>query len=74
MITYTVPFEGRVTLDVYNILGEKVTTLVNARQAKGDYSIEYFTGTLRPGVYTVTLKLESEVETLLRTVKIIRTM
>jgi hypothetical protein len=71
MITYTIPFEGRVNIDIYNILGEKVTTLVNATKVKGNYTIDYLTGTLQPGVYTVALKLQGESEMMVRTVKII---
>jgi hypothetical protein len=71
-LTYSLPFEGRVTLEITSMLGNRVATLVNAKQTAGDYSVDYFTETLAPGVYTATLKLEGKSSDLIRTIKIIR--
>jgi len=38
-INYTVPSESRVTLEVYNVLGEHVKTLVNSVQQPNKYSV-----------------------------------
>jgi hypothetical protein len=37
-INYTVP-TGNVTLDIYNVLGQKINTLVNAKQVAGTYDV-----------------------------------
>jgi len=38
-IGYSLAEESRVTLSVYNVLGEKITSLVNDLQAEGSYSV-----------------------------------
>jgi hypothetical protein len=39
MINYALPISGRVTLDIFNILGQKIVTLVNGYQEAGYKSI-----------------------------------
>jgi hypothetical protein len=36
-ISYSIPEDGMVTLNVFNLLGQKVATLVNTYQQKGSY-------------------------------------
>jgi len=50
-IEYSVPRQEWVRLEVYNILGEKVTTLVDRLQEPGYYRIGWDAGDLRNGVY-----------------------
>jgi len=54
-ISYSLPFDARVTLDVYNIAGVKVGQVVNQEQAAGFYSVDFSTSTinknLSSGVY-----------------------
>jgi hypothetical protein len=38
-IEYSLPTPGHVALDVFNVLGERVTTLVDARQDQGANSV-----------------------------------
>ena len=40
-ISYDIPFESRVTIHIYNILGQQVTTLVDLDQAPGRYRISW---------------------------------
>jgi hypothetical protein len=40
-IGYQLPFEGRVTIKVYNILGQEVATLLDATQVLGFYSVQW---------------------------------
>ncbi|MEW6701574.1 MAG: S8 family serine peptidase, partial [Bacteroidota bacterium] len=50
-INYTVAKQGPVNLEVYNIVGQKVATLVNANQPAGNYSVKFDAGKLASGIY-----------------------
>lgn len=50
-ITYSIPENARVTLKVFNILGQEVTTLVNQDQTKGNYTALFESNRLSSGVY-----------------------
>ena len=45
-----------VTLNIYNILGQKIATLVNKEQNTGNYSVQFDASNLSSGVYYYTLK------------------
>jgi len=51
VISYQLPVISYVDLIIYNILGEKVTTLVSELQNAGLYKIEWDAGQLPSGVY-----------------------
>jgi hypothetical protein len=66
-ISYTVP-NGKVTLDIYNVLGQKVNTLVNSRQVEGSYDVVWdgtnFSGkSVASGIYFYKLKSVAGVKT-----------
>ncbi len=50
-IEYSIPHRGWVRLEVYNIVGEKVATLVDRLQEPGFYRIGWDAGYLKSGVY-----------------------
>jgi hypothetical protein len=50
-ISYSIPNDSRVTLDVYSISGEKVAQLVNEDQLSGYYSVNFGNKFLSSGVY-----------------------
>ena len=50
-ITYSVPTTGYVTLKVYNIIGQEVTTLVAGEQHSGNYQVTFNANSLTSGVY-----------------------
>jgi hypothetical protein len=50
-ISYTIAKAGNVTLDVYNILGQHVATLVNGVQAANTYKVNFNASGLSSGVY-----------------------
>jgi hypothetical protein len=57
---YTLPADGKVTLELYNIMGAKVKTLLNEDQIAGDHTLSFDGSALPNGVYLVTLQLRSE--------------
>lgn len=72
-IMFSLPFEGRATLEVYNAIGNRVDVLVDELRAAGSYTFEYLTGSLSPGVYTATLKLQGDGQVIMKTMKIVKT-
>jgi hypothetical protein len=62
-IRYTVPASGNVTLDVYDILGRKVETLVEGRHAAGTYSVRWNAGANASGIYFCRIKAGTREET-----------
>ena len=51
VIRYQLPSAGQVTLTVFDILGRKVATLVEARQRAGSYTVRFDARGLASGVY-----------------------
>jgi len=50
-ITYSVPVDGFVSIAIFNILGEKVTTLVNVNVKAGNYELTFDASGLASGMY-----------------------
>ncbi|MGE5845901.1 MAG: T9SS type A sorting domain-containing protein [Ignavibacteria bacterium] len=62
-IRYQIPQRGFVSLEIYNLLGEEIKTLVNEEQSAGTYNIEFNGETLSSGIYFYTLKSGNFIET-----------
>ncbi len=54
-VRYGVASAGRVTVEVFDVLGRRVATVVDADQAPGTYTADLGTGGLAPGTYVVRL-------------------
>jgi hypothetical protein len=50
-ISYALPEASNVKLDIINMLGQRVTTLVNERKTAGNYTITFDASGLSSGVY-----------------------
>jgi hypothetical protein len=50
-IELALPKESRVTLEVYNLLGQRVSTLVNEMMSAGYHSVKFDASTLPSGLY-----------------------
>ena len=59
-ISYALPVQGKVTIHVYNSLGQLVKSLVDANQNAGDYSIRMDGNNLMPGIYIAKLRLTNQ--------------
>lgn len=51
IITYSVPEASKVSILVYDMLGQKVSELVNAQKAVGNYTVSFNAAGLSSGVY-----------------------
>jgi hypothetical protein len=56
VLSYTLPVSGRVSLKVFNVLGEEVASLVNEEKAAGSYKVNFDGANLASGVYFYTLR------------------
>ena len=59
-IRYSVPASGHVTLSVYNVLGQRVATLVNGEKGPGIHDVTFDASGLSGGVYLYRLRADSE--------------
>ncbi len=58
-IVYAVPAKSDVKLTVYNMVGQKVATLVDGVREAGSYEADFFAPNLASGVYYYTLNAGS---------------
>ena len=65
-IDYNLPLDSKVTLEVYNIVGERMGQLVNEEQSAGYYSIDFnsssFNKSLSSGVYFYRLNATNKID------------
>ena len=61
-INYELSTTNDVELVVYNILGQKVRTLLKGKQDAGQYNIRFDAGTLTAGVYFVQIRVGQEIK------------
>ncbi len=59
VINYSIPKSGFVKISVFNLLGEKVATLVNETLQAGKYSVNFDAVNLPSGLYVYRLETES---------------
>ena len=62
-IKYDLQQVGVVRLQVFNFLGQEVTTLVNKRQSPGSYEVTWNAEDIKPGIYFVKLRVGDISET-----------
>jgi hypothetical protein len=63
MINYQLPMINDVELSIYNLLGQKVATLVNERQNAGYYQVEWNASSFASGVYYYRIKAGNFLQT-----------
>lgn len=56
IISYSIPKQTNVSLKVYNLLGQLVTTIVNKQQNAGNYEYQFDASSLSSGIYFYSLK------------------
>lgn len=63
VITYSIPASSNVIIEIYNILGKLITTLVNKNQEPGSYKVYFDAGGLSNGIYYYRIQAGSFTET-----------
>jgi hypothetical protein len=58
-IAYALPARSIVRLEIYNVLGEKIGTLVNGEQEPGDHTIPWSAASVGSGVYFYRLSVQN---------------
>jgi hypothetical protein len=67
-ISYHIHHPERITVSLYDVLGNKLETLVDEYQPKGDYTIDFKSDPYPEGIYFYDLKVSSG---LVKTVKMV---
>jgi len=62
VISYSIPTASNVTVRVYDVLGNLITTLVNQNQEAGNYKIYFNAGELSNGIYFYKIKSGSFID------------
>jgi len=59
VIKYDLPYESTVKLNICNAVGKVVKELINAKQASGNYEVNFEAGNLPSGIYIYTIEIWS---------------
>ncbi len=62
-IEYSIPQNSLVTLNIYDLLGRKVSSLVNERKSAGNYLVVFNAGNLASGIYFYRMQAGSFIST-----------
>lgn len=68
---YSIPVEGRVQIEIYDLVGNKVNVIMNESKQVGSYVAKTDDLNLSPGIYMATMKVENKEFSFMRTIKII---
>jgi hypothetical protein len=71
-LSWFLPEKGHVLLEIRNILGEMVNTLVDQFEEEGNHSIGFSSSGFRPGLYTARILLRTNNEMMTRSIKMIK--
>ncbi len=61
-ISYTLPGPGNVVLEVYSMIGQKVSTLINTQKSAGNHSVSFDASSLSSGMYIYRLRFNNQVQ------------
>ncbi len=63
VINYELPESGKVVLEVYNSIGEKIATLVNKKETKGVHKVTFSAQNLPSGLYFYRISYNNKITT-----------
>lgn len=70
--SYTLPTDGRVTLEISNLVGNTLSVELNEYQQTGNHTLTIDPAMLVPGVYLATLRLISDNDVRVHTIKMVK--
>ena len=73
MINYSIPFDGSVSLKIYDMTGKEVTSLVNGYVNAGTYNAKFDGSNFSSGIYFYILKASNIDQAFSKTMKMILT-
>lgn len=62
-IQFTIPEAGEVTLAVYNVIGQKVATLVDGYKSAGVHEVNWNAGNIANGIYLYRIQVKDFIDT-----------
>jgi hypothetical protein len=68
---YNLPVDGKVILEIFDMVGNKIETLLNENQYMGRHLISYDMNNIRPGIYTAVVTVKKEDLSMSRSIKLI---
>jgi predicted outer membrane repeat protein len=71
IINYELPSTSQVELSIYNLIGQKVVTLVSGKQQAGKHQIEWDASGFASGVYFYRLNAKSKTQSVVQTRKLV---
>lgn len=63
-IKYTIPQDGHTTIDIYNLLGQKVSSLFNKNQTAGEHFLNWDASNQSSGIYLVKVSYDDQTKTI----------
>ena len=63
-IKYSIPQDGHTTIDIYNLLGQKVSTLYDANQTAGEHFLNWDASKQSSGIYLVKVSYDNQTKTI----------
>ena len=70
-LSYTVPVDANVTVQIYNLLGVVVKNLVNEHQSAGTYTVKLDANKMPQGTYTAILRINDNNKIVERSIKLV---
>jgi hypothetical protein len=71
-ISYTLPFDGHVSLTILDLNGQVMKTIVSEMERKGDYILNIDDWDPQAGLYLATLRLKSKEKELYRIIRLVK--
>jgi hypothetical protein len=60
-IEFSIPFESKIKLEVYDLLGQKVATLFNGIKPAGQFKFDFVAAHLSTGIYIYRLTTPTQI-------------
>jgi len=71
IINYELPITNEIELSIYNLLGQKVATLVSEKQPAGKYQVEWDASGFASGIYVYRLNAMGRAQNMVQTRKLV---